>query len=379
MAFTISDIAAQLGASVAGDSSFTVRGAAEPGNALATDLAIALSPAYADQLEQGSAQAALLWPGADWQALGLKAAIFAPRGRLAMARLTQMLDPGPGSVTGIHPTAQIDPTAQIGSTARIGAFCVIRAGAVIGDGAWIGSHVSIGTGSSIGDTAQIADGVRIGGGVRIGARVILQPNVVIGGDGFSFVTEEPSQVEVARETLGKGTGTGTGTGTSTNTGDAPSDQDATWHRIHSLGGVQIGDDVEIGAGSTVDAGTIRATQIGSGTKIDNLVQVGHNVIIGQHCLLCAQAGVAGSAQVGDRVVIGGKAGVADNISIGSDVVLSGGTIALSNVPAGRVMMGYPAVKMATHIESYKALRRLPRTLREMTNLQKPVPKPPQSD
>jgi UDP-3-O-[3-hydroxymyristoyl] glucosamine N-acyltransferase len=183
--------------------------------------------------------------------------------------------------------------------------------------------------------------------------VILQPNAVIGGDGFSFVTAEPSNLELARETLGAG---------ATVVPDDPR-----WHRIHSLGGVVIGDDVEIGANSCVDAGTIRATRVGAGTKIDSLVQVGHNVIVGMHCLLCAQAGVAGSTVLGDRVVVGGKAGLADNLKIGDDVVLGGGSIVLSNVPSGRVMMGYPATKMKTHIDGYKALRRLPRTLRDLAH------------
>jgi UDP-3-O-[3-hydroxymyristoyl] glucosamine N-acyltransferase (EC 2.3.1.-) len=133
--------------------------------------------------------------------------------------------------------------------------------------------------------------------------------------------------------------------------------------------VVIGDDVEIGAGSTVDAGTIRATRVGQGTKVDNLVQIGHNVIVGAHCLLCAQAGVAGSTVIGDRVVVGGKAGIADNLKIGDDVVLGGGSVVLSHVPAGRVMMGYPATKMQLHIESYKALRRLPRLLRDIATRQ----------
>jgi len=174
----------------------------------------------------------------------------------------------------------------------------------------------------------------------------------MGGDGFSFVTAAPSNVEKARETLGEGAL------------EVP--EDPTWHRIHSLGGVMIGDDVEVGANACVDAGTIRPTRVGEGTKIDSLVQVGHNVVVGAHCLLCAQAGVAGSTVIGDRVVVGGKAGIADNIKIGDDVVLGGGSVVLSNVPAGRVMMGYPATKMQTHIESYKALRRLPRLLRDLS-------------
>ncbi len=348
MAHSIADIAAALGAEAFGAVDLLVDGAAEPGSAGPDDLALAMTPAYGDALAKGQARAAVVWPGADWQALGLEAAILAPRARLAMAGLTRMLDQKlPGE--GISKHALIDPAARIGTDVVIGPFAVIGADAVIGDGCWIGDQVSIAAGVTIGRDCVIHPGVRLQRHVRIGDRAILHPNVTIGGDGFSFVTAEPSNVERARETLG----------------DAPmsAPADPTWHRIHSLGGVEIGDDVEIGANATVDAGTIRATRIGQGTKIDNLVQVGHNVIVGDHCLLCAQAGVAGSTVVGDRVVVGGKAGIADNLKVGDDVVLGGGSVVLSNVPAGRVMMGYPATKMQTHVDSYKALRRLPRVLK----------------
>ena len=350
MAHSVQDIAAALGAEAFGAASLLVNSASEPANAGPNDLALAMSPAYGDALAHGQARAAVVWPGADWQALGLEAAIFAPRARLAMAQLTQMLDQRmPGA--GISPQAFIDDTAQIADDVVIGPFAVIGAGAVIGPGCWIADHVSIAAGVQIGRDCHMHAGVRLQRNVVIGDRVILQPNVAIGGDGFSFVSVEPSNVELARETLGEGA--------------LQAPDDPTWHRIHSLGGVDIGDDVEIGANSTVDAGTIRATRVGQGTKIDNLVQVGHNVIVGAHCLLCAQAGVAGSTVLGDRVVVGGKAGIADNLKVGDDVVLGGGSVVLSNVPAGRVMMGYPATKMQTHIESYKALRRLPRLMREL--------------
>ena len=350
MAHSVKDIAAALGAEAFGAVDILIDSASEPAMAGPSDLALAMSPAYGDALAQGSARAAVVWPGADWQALGLEAAIVAPRARLAMAGLTQMLDQ-PLSGHGISPHAAVDPTAQIGKDVTIGAFTVVGAGAVVGDNTWIADQVSIGEGVQIGTDCQIHAGVRLRRGVRLGARVILQPNAAIGGDGFSFVTAEPSNVEKARETLGEG--------------DMAIPDDPKWHRIHSLGGVQIGDDVEVGANSCVDAGTIRATRVGAGTKIDSLVQVGHNVIVGEHCLLCAQAGVAGSTVLGDRVVVGGKAGVADNLIVGDDVVLGGGSVVLSNVPKGRVMMGYPATKMQTHIEGYKALRRLPRTLRDL--------------
>ena len=119
---------------------------------------------------------------------------------------------------------------------------------------------------------------------------------------------------------------------------------------------------------------MRATRVGSGTKIDNLVQVGHNVVIGTDCLLCAQAAVAGSTAIGNNCVLGGKSGVADNIKIGDNVVIGAASAVLSNVPAGRAMLGYPAVKMDTHVETYKALRRLPRLLREFAELKKTVSK-----
>ena len=137
-------------------------------------------------------------------------------------------------------------------------------------------------------------------------------------------------------------------------------------------GIEIGDDVEIGAVSTVDAGTIRATKIGTGTKIDNLVQVGHNVIVGMHCLLCAQTAVAGSAVIGDRCVLGGKSGIADNLKIGADSVIGGAAIVLSDVPAGSFMMGYPAQPMMTY-------RARERSLRQAILRHKPVSNTNQND
>ncbi|HVG48679.1 MAG TPA: UDP-3-O-(3-hydroxymyristoyl)glucosamine N-acyltransferase [Rubellimicrobium sp.] len=354
---TIARIAEALGAEAEGDLSIGVRGAAEPAAAGPEDLALALVPSWGEDLGRGRARAAVLWPGADWQALGLRAAVFAPRGRLAMSRLTQLLDEPPFPA-GIHPSSVIDPTARLGDDLGIGPLTVIGAGAEIGSGTRIGPHVTIAPGVRIGPNAVIHPGATLGRRVTLGARVIIQPNAAIGGDGFSFVTREPSYVERVRETLGQG---------SLAVPDDPS-----WHRIHSLGGVEIGDDVEVGASSTIDSGTIRPTRIGQGTKIDNGVIIGHNVEIGQHCLLCGRVGIAGSTVVGDRVVLAGGVGLADNLRIGDDAVITAGSGVLSNVPAGRVMMGYPATRMDTQIESYKALRRLPRILRDLAA---GVPKP----
>lgn len=357
MAHSVQDIAAALGAKAFGAVDLLVTGLSEPATAGPDDLALAMSPAYGDALRRGRARVAVVWAGADWQALGLEAAIEAPRARLAMAGLTQMMDQRQGG-SGISPHAAIDPTATIGRDVSIGHFTIVGARVVIGDGAQIADHVTIASGVTIGENAQISAGARLQGRVRLGARAIIQPNVVIGGDGFSFVTAAPSNVEIGRKTLGK------------TPFEAPSDP--VQHRIHSLGGVEIGDDVEIGANSTVDAGTIRATRIGNGTKIDNLVQVGHNVIVGEHCLLCAQTAVAGSAVIGDRCVLGGKSGIGDNLQIGADSVIGGAAIVLSDVPAGSFMMGYPAQPMLTY-------RARERSLRQAVLRHKPVSNAAQND
>lgn len=344
MKVTLGQIAAALGAEVQGDAALELRGASEPAAAGPQDLALAVDPKYAPGLAQGRAQAALLWPGADWQALGLKGAIFAPRGRLAMAGLSRIFDPGPRIPPGLSALAIIDPSARIGEGAAIAPFVVIGPDVVIGPNARIASHVSIGEGAQIGAGALILEGVRIGARVRIGDGLIAQPGAVVGADGFAFVTEAKSGVEQIRETLGK----------------REDMQAQTWHRIHSLGTVVIGDDVEIGANSCIDRGTVRETFIGSGTKLDNLVHVGHNVRVGQDCLLCGQVGIAGSARIGDRVVLGGQVGVSDNIFVGDDVIAGGATKIMTNAPKGRVLLGYPAMKMDTHVDLQKALRRLPR-------------------
>ena len=155
MQHTIRQIATALGADAAGDLDLTIDGAAEPAMAVAGDLALALSPAYAEGLVRGCAQAALLWPGADWRAFGLKAAIFVPRGRLAMAGLSRILDTGPAIADGVHGSCVVDASAQIGHGAAIGPFVTIGAGVRIGARARIAAHVSIGEGAAIGQIARL--------------------------------------------------------------------------------------------------------------------------------------------------------------------------------------------------------------------------------
>jgi UDP-3-O-[3-hydroxymyristoyl] glucosamine N-acyltransferase len=349
MAHRIADIAAALNGRAEGDTSLTILRAAEPAPAGPDDLALAMDPKYAAGLAEGRARAALLWDGADWHGLGLRAAVFVPRPRYALAGVTRVLDPGPDIAPGIHPTAVIDATAAVEQGAAIGPFAVIGRGVRIGPRARIAAHASIAEDARIGADALILQGVRIGARVVIGDRFIAQPGAVVGSDGFSFVTPEKSAVEQVRETLGV----------------RHEAVNQSWTRIHSLGTVELGDDVEIGANAAIDRGTIRATRIGSGTKLDNLVHVGHNVEIGRDCLLCGQVGIAGSARIGDRVVLGGQCGISDNIFVGDDVVAGGATKIFTNAPAGRVLLGSPAMKMETNVEAWKNIRRLPRLFRDV--------------
>lgn len=363
MRYTVQQIADALASDAAGDTDIEVARASEPGAAGPDDLAVAMSPKYAEDLGKGRARVAILWEGADWQALGLKAAIFAVRPRRSMAGLTAMLDRGQGFAAGIHPSAVIDPTAELGEGVSVGPLAVISAGASIGAGSVIGPHCFVGVDAALGENAFLREMVSIGARARIGDRFIAQPGARIGSDGFSYVTPEVSTVETARKTMG-------------DTGDA---RPQSWVRIHSLGGVSIGDDVEVGANACIDNGTIRATEIGDGCKFDNFVHIGHNVRTGRDCLFAAQTGISGSVDIGNHVVLGGQCGVADNIFIGDGVVAAGGTKILSNVPAGRVMMGYPAVRMDQQTEMYKAQRRLPRLLRDLDALKKAVFKSGPSD
>lgn len=359
MVLTMGELARSLDARCWGDADIRVTGAAEPSATGPAGpeggvLAMAMAPRYADGLKPGSI--AILAEGMDPEAYGLAAAIFAPRPRLVMAGLTRAFDPGPDIAPGIHPTAVIDPTARIGEGAAIGPFVVIGARVELGARARIGAHVSIGRDSRIGQDALIHAGARIAHGVTAGDRLIVQSGAAIGGDGFSFVTPEESGIEEIRRTLG-----------------ARAELRAQhWTRIHSLGGVELGHDVEIGSNATIDRGTIRATRVGDGTKIDNLVMLGHNVVVGRDCLLCSQVGIAGSSVIGDRVVLAGQVGVNDNIQVGDDVIAGGAAKIFTRVPAGRVILGNPAVKMETQLEIQKAVRRLPRLAAQLGQLQETV-------
>ncbi|TKZ21166.1 UDP-3-O-(3-hydroxymyristoyl)glucosamine N-acyltransferase [Shimia litoralis] len=358
MGYTIQQIAEALDAEAFGNTSLKINRVAEPALAGPDDLALLTNPKFADGLALGKARVALVWPGADWQALGLEGAIISTRGRFGMSGLTAMVDPGQHFPIGIHPSAVVDPSAQIGNDVSIGPLAVIGPRAVIGDQSMIGPHCYVGADVTLGTQTFLREMVSIGARATIGDRFIAQPGARIAGDGFSFVTPEKSGVEAARETLG----------------DQGEVTAQSWARIHSLGSVTIGNDVEVGSNTCIDCGTIRDTIIGNGVKLDNMVHIAHNVEIGDDTLLAGQCGIAGSTKIGRNVVMGGQCGVSDNTTIGDNVIAGGGSKMMSKVPAGRVVLGYPAVKMESHLEMYKGLRRLPRLFKDFAALQNSVSK-----
>jgi UDP-3-O-[3-hydroxymyristoyl] glucosamine N-acyltransferase len=354
MAHTVSDIAAALNARAEGAVERRLRRPAHPAEAGPDDLAVAFDAAHAARLGEGAARVAVLAEGADWRALGLDAAIFVGRPRYALAGLTERFAPPCDIAPGVHPLAFVDPAAELGEAVRIGPFVTVGAGARIGPRTVLAAHASLGADARIGADGFVGEGVRIGRGVTIGDRVVLQPNAVIGSDGFSYVTPQPGAVESVEAT-----------------GRVAEDaRNMRFARIHSLAAVTLGDDVEIGAGATIDAGTLSDTRIGSGTKIDNLVQIGHNVKVGETCLICAQTGIAGSTRIGDRVVLGGQTGVADHVIIGSDVVIGAKSGVAANAPDGAVLLGTPALPREETLRIMLELRRLPRLVETVARLKK---------
>jgi len=289
----------------------------------------------------GRAPAAWLVPTADLLPPGASGLVV-ERPRLALGLLLSAFEgPHPAACPGLDPTARIPPTAVVDPTARVEAFAVIGDGAVVGPGALVGPHATLaagarvgartvieagarlGVGAQVGEDGRIGAGVVVGDGCTLGARVLVQPNAVIGAAGFSYDTVGPSNVDAAR-------------GADVEPVLQP------WIRIPSHGVVEIGDDVEIGAGACIDRPTLGGSRIGAGTKIDNLVQVAHHVEIGEHCLLAAQTGVAGSCVIGDGAVLGGQVGVVDHQRIGRLAVVLVGADVHSDVPPGGIVAGAPA-------------------------------------
>ena len=312
----LSDIANALSAKVSGDGGVDISRIVHPADAGGNgDLAVALTHEAQAHLA-GTPAGAVLIPADVSPPNGTAAILYGGNDRMAIAILTALFDPGPAHDAGIHPAAVIAPDAVIGEGANIGPSAVVGAGSTIGPGTTLLPHVTVGAGVTVGRDCVIHPGVRLCDRVRLGDRVIVHCNTVIGSDGFSFLpVSNPDG--------------------SSNGIDAPK-------RTHSLGTVAIGDDVEIGAGTTIDRATLRETRIGSGTKIDNQVQIGHNVTIGENCLICGMSGIAGSCEIGDRVVIASGVGLAPHITVGDGATITASAGVASHVPAGAVFTGTPA-------------------------------------
>jgi UDP-3-O-[3-hydroxymyristoyl] glucosamine N-acyltransferase len=337
----LKDIAAALDGALVGDGDAIVERPAHPAAAGPSDLALAVEPKALALLATTRARTAIVAAGADVPGT-LAGYVAVKRPRYALAALTRLFDRPVLPPAGVHPTAVVEPGAALGAQVAVGALAWIGAGAKIGARTVIMPQASIGAGAVIGEDCVIHNGARIGAGIEIGARVIIHPNAVIGADGFSYATPEPGSVETAR------TG-GAVTVTGTNTAIA---------KIHSLGTVIIGDDVEIGANATIDRATIAATRIGRGTKIDNLAMVAHNATIGENCLIAGETGVAGSAVIGDRVVIAAQAGIADHATVGADAIIAAATAVGHNVAPREIVMGVPALPRGQFLEQMLNVARL---------------------
>jgi UDP-3-O-[3-hydroxymyristoyl] glucosamine N-acyltransferase len=341
------DIAAALSASLDGDGSIEIAGIADPAAAGRSDLALAMTPDAVAALAGTQARAVVVAKSAASPGR-FEAVVAVEHPRRALAALTRLFDRPVHRNPGIHPTAVVAADAQIADGAAIGPLSVIGPRARIGRGTVILAHVTVGADAAIGRDCLLHPGVRVGDRVVIGDRAILQHNVSLGADGFSYATADAGAA-------GRGDGAGTAL-----------------PRIHSLGTVVIEDDVEIGANSAIDRATLTATRIGRNTKIDNLVQIGHNVAIGENCLICGMVGISGSVKIGDRVVLAGGVGVADHVTIGSDAMIAGGSGVGSNVPAKAIMAGYPAVPRERAFEQVKHLARLRGLFAQVGELKKRI-------
>jgi len=240
---------------------------------------------------------------------------------------------------GVHPTAVVDASADISGAVSVGAYTVVGAGVVLGAGTRLGSLVSVGCDVIVGRECTVYSQAVIREGCCLGHRVIVHSGAVIGSDGFGYL---------------------------------PGDQGL--QKIPQVGIVEIADDVEIGAGVTIDRATTGCTRIGAGTKIDNQVQIAHNVTVGSHCALSAQVGIAGSCTLGDGIVAGGQVGIGDHITIGAGTQLGGQSGVISDLPANSKMFGTPAVDIKSSFRATAVLRRLPEMKRAMAAMSAKIEK-----
>jgi UDP-3-O-[3-hydroxymyristoyl] glucosamine N-acyltransferase len=328
----IKELCAELNCDFVGDPETRITSAAPIENAQPGDLTFLSNRKYRRYLATTGASAIIL-ENAEDRPEG-KAAIVSPAPYLTFAEAMNLLYPSQAPERSIHPSAIISPSARIGAKASIGPYSVIGDNVIIGDSVSILAHCVIYPDVRIGDNVVIHSHCVIREGCRLGDRVILQNNVVIGADGFGYAKRP----------------------------------DNSWLKIRQAGVAIVEDDVEIGAGAAIDRATIGSTVISKGTKIDNLVQIGHGSFVGRNTLLCAQVGLAGSTRVGDEVILSGQVGAAGHLEIGDRVIATAQTGIPNSVEAGKVISGYPAIDNRDWLKSSAIFAQLPRLQKEIREL-----------
>jgi UDP-3-O-[3-hydroxymyristoyl] glucosamine N-acyltransferase len=330
--FTLAALAERLGGRAEGDAGLAIVGATGLAEAGPGDVTFVEAARGLDAAAASAAGAVLLPPGLDLPGRNL---IRVANPRLAFAETLALFHPVQRPPAGVHPSAVVENGAEIDPTASVGALCFVGAGARIGARAVLHPRVYVGPGAAIGDDALLHPGATVLERVVLGARVVLHAGAVIGSDGFSYVFD------------GRG------------------------HRkIPQVGTVEIGDDVEIGACATVDRATVGVTRIGRGTKIDNLVQVGHNVTIGEHVILVSQVGIGGSSRIGDGAVLAGQAGVGDHAEVGAGARVAGRAAVLRHVAPGATVSGFGPQPHGEFLRSQAVFEQLPQLRRRVGELEK---------
>jgi UDP-3-O-[3-hydroxymyristoyl] glucosamine N-acyltransferase len=325
--FTLGELAGALGATLDGDPGQRVTGVAPLDAAGPEDVSFVTDPRYRAAARASRAGAFVAGEDAGPLPGAVLRVRHPPR---ALVALLGLFHPAPAGEPGVHPTAVVAAGARVDPTAAVGPLVVVAEGAVVGARAWLHASVYVGPHVVVGEDCVIHPHVTLREGVRLGRRVVIHPGAVLGADGFGFVSG--------------------GTGHT---------------KIPQVGGVVVEDDVEIGANTTIDRATVGDTVIGRGTKIDNLVQIGHNVRVGEHVLLVAQVGVSGSCRLGRGVVLGGQVGVADHVTLGDGVMVGAQSGLHADVEAGARLLGTPARPLTEAKRIMLAEGRLPEVVRRL--------------
>ncbi len=320
----LEEIAQRLGARLVGEARREIRGLATLAAARHHQLSFLANSRYRRDLETTRAGAVLLREGDLAAVPEGTTAVVVDDPYLAYARVAEWLHPEPEITPGIHPSAVVDPRAEIHPSAQVGPQCVIEAGAVVGPRTLLGPGCMVGEGVRIGADCRLVARVTLCHGVRLGDRVRLHPGVVIGADGFGLAREGEH-----------------------------------WVKIPQLGSVVLGDDCEIGANSTIDRGALDDTVLEEGVKLDNLVQIAHNVRIGAHSVIAAQSGIAGSTHIGRGCVLGGQVGIAGHLRIADGVTLTGKAMVTKSIDRpGVYSSGLPMAENGEWRRQVARIRRL---------------------